>query len=365
MPPPSSMLSSDIAWRRGSPCATVGAAEDDVRLRAVALDVTPRSAAAATGAGTIEPRRVARRCVQSTRCARSASSSASCSTLPGGGDDELRGMIRALVQRAKIRRRAARRPCPACRGSSSRTGARPTAPRCAARRRDRRACRPPSRSPRARPSARDRDRCRAAADRKTRSPMHVGGLRQMLVEHARLIRPCARATCTRRATRRAPRAPARSRCARAARRALEHHVLEQVRHAHLLARLVQRRRAHPGPKRDRPHSRHGLREYGQSIGQHGAAEAPAPSRGAHSRALTERRATRVTAAARRRGRHLRGAAVAAVARDPRRGRRSPRSPLAARRRRGSSSGIAFRLRHERLHRETQASTLVAIDAASP
>jgi hypothetical protein len=48
-------------------------------------------------------------------------------------------------------------------------------------------------------------------------------------------------------------------------RALEHHVFEHVRHAHAFARLVNRGGTDPCPKCDRPHSRHGLREHGQSI----------------------------------------------------------------------------------------------------
>ena len=52
---------------------------------------------------------------------------------------------------------------------------------------------------------------------------------------------------------------------RAIERPLQHHVLEHVGHPHALACLVNRRRSHPGPKRDRPHSRHGLREHGQSV----------------------------------------------------------------------------------------------------
>src|SRR5258708_5949805 len=48
-----------------------------------------------------------------------------------------------------------------------------------------------------------------------------------------------------------------------------------MRDAHHLASLMQRRRPHPGPEGDRPHSRHMLREYGQSIGKRGALEVAA------------------------------------------------------------------------------------------
>src|SRR5262249_22007152 len=54
--------------------------------------------------------------------------------------------------------------------------------------------------------------------------------------------------------------------------ALEHHVLEEVRHAETFRRLMHGGRAHPGPKRHRPHSRHVLREYGQPIWKYRTAE---------------------------------------------------------------------------------------------
>ena len=130
-----------------------------------------------------------------------------------------------------------------------------------------------------------------------------------------------------------------------------------------------RRRAHPGPKRDRPHSRHVLREYGQSIRQYGAAEAPAPSRACHRRstslsaasASSAAAATAATAAARRSPLAVRSRRAAArhprrrsPLRRPRRGRRDRAAPPSGRR---SPSGFGM----QRLHRETQTSALVAID----
>src|SRR4051794_10247990 len=46
---------------------------------------------------------------------------------------------------------------------------------------------------------------------------------------------------------------------------LEHHMLEQVGHAHAFAGLVERCCAHPCSESNRPYSRHMLREYGQSV----------------------------------------------------------------------------------------------------
>src|SRR5688500_5610100 len=53
---------------------------------------------------------------------------------------------------------------------------------------------------------------------------------------------------------------------------LEHHVLEEMRYAHALARLVKRCGAHPCPERDRPYSRNEFREHGQAVREYGAAK---------------------------------------------------------------------------------------------
>ena len=214
-----------------------------------------------------------------------------------------------------------------------------------------------------------RDRSSRSAGRKTRSPMHVGRLRR----GARRARAPDTTVCSRDvyASSDPPSALERQRdLLRAAPSgALEHHVLEEVRHAHLLARLVQRSRAHPGPKRNRPHSRHVLREYGQSIGQRRCGELRA---GLRSRLRAVTRCARIAPARPPRPPPPRGAiaarpSAAAVARSP-----PLRAAFAARRRRRTaarrrrcSSAMPFRLRHQRLHRQTQASALVAIDAASP
>ena len=107
--------------------------------------------------------------------------------------------------------------------------------------------------------------------RKDEVPDDVGGNVEVLVEDAGLVHGVfTRCIGVERSTERLE--FQRDLLGRAPRRALEHHVLEQMRDAHPVARLVQRGGADPGPERDRPHTRHSLREYGQSIGQHGAAE---------------------------------------------------------------------------------------------
>ena len=88
---------------------------------------------------------------------------------------------------------------------------RPTAPRCAARTRDRPACPPPCRSPRESPFARARDRTVAQRRPKHDVADDVGRLRRDARRARAPDTRCARATCTRRASRRAPRATARSR----------------------------------------------------------------------------------------------------------------------------------------------------------
>src|SRR5665213_218399 len=52
-------------------------------------------------------------------------------------------------------------------------------------------------------------------------------------------------------------------------RSLEDHVLQHMRDSHLLSLLMQGCRADPCPKGNRPHSRHIVREYGQSIRENG------------------------------------------------------------------------------------------------
>src|SRR5512140_767228 len=100
---------------------------------------------------------------------------------------------------------------------------------------------------------------------------HVGGLDEMFVEDARLIRcVLARRVCVERAAQHLERQ--RNLARRAMLRSLEHHVLEQMRHSHPLARLMDGCRANPGAESNRPHTRHVLREYGQSIRKLSAAQ---------------------------------------------------------------------------------------------
>ena len=361
MPPPSSMLDEHqrvaprIAVRARSAC------------RARCASARPRARRAAPSARAARRRR-RRRAASRRRAARRAqpvrsSTSSSCVVLdvPRRGDDELRRMIRALVQLAEGRGRRARTPSRACRGSSSRTDARPTAPRCAARTRDRRACRPPSRSPRAPPSARASRSVARSSGRKTRSPMTSAASREMLVEHARLIRPCARATCRRRASRRAPRATARS-PARCGARVPLNTMCSSRCDTPICSRgsCSEAARTQAPNATDRtpgmcsestvsPFGKHGAaqrRRRPRRYGGHRATDLRAGPRAATRRSAAAASAASAAAAARR-------LAAFADAR-PRR-----RSPFAARRR--SRLRHAFRLRHQRLHRQAQASALVAID----
>src|SRR5437762_3587127 len=100
---------------------------------------------------------------------------------------------------------------------------------------------------------------------------NIRRLRQMLVENLRLIgrvlsrgvgieRPTENFQCQRQLF-----------CATSA-GALEHHVFEHVRDAHLLGALVERCCAHPRPQCNRPYSRHVFREYGQPVRQNGTAQ---------------------------------------------------------------------------------------------
>ena len=93
----------------------------------------------------------------------------------------------------------------------------------------------------------------------------VGGLAQMLIEHTRLVDSVLARRI--RVERAAECLEGERDLVRASRLGpLENHVLEKVRYAHAVARLVKRRGANPRTKGNRPHSRHVLREYGQSIG---------------------------------------------------------------------------------------------------
>ncbi len=99
----------------------------------------------------------------------------------------------------------------------------------------------------------------------------VDGFDEVLIEHARLIRGVlARGVRVERAAEHLERQ--RDLARRAVPRSLEHHVLEQMRDAHPLARLVHRSGTHPGAESNRPHSRHVLREYGQTIRQLSSAQ---------------------------------------------------------------------------------------------
>src|SRR5205814_4804318 len=99
----------------------------------------------------------------------------------------------------------------------------------------------------------------------------VGRLWQMLVENLRLIR-CV-LTCGVRIERASKNLEREGELLCAARgSALENHVLEHMRDAHLLGALVKRRGANPRPQSDRPYSRHVLREYCQSVGEDGTAQ---------------------------------------------------------------------------------------------
>ncbi len=93
---------------------------------------------------------------------------------------------------------------------------------------------------------------------------HIDGLDEVLIEHARLIRGVlARGVRIERAAQNLERQCYFPRGT--VLRSLEHHVLEQMRHTHPLARLMDRSGPHPGTESNRPHSRHVLREYGQSV----------------------------------------------------------------------------------------------------
>src|SRR5688500_3868050 len=94
----------------------------------------------------------------------------------------------------------------------------------------------------------------------------IGGMLEVLVEHARLIRRVLAGGVG--VERAAERLQGQGDVLRAPRgRPLEHHVLEEMRHPHPIARLVHGRRADPRAECDRPYSRHVLGEYGQPVRQ--------------------------------------------------------------------------------------------------
>src|SRR5207247_7898910 len=68
---------------------------------------------------------------------------------------------------------------------------------------------------------------------------------------------------------------------RAALRALEYHVLEQVRHAHLGAGLVGARGAHPDPHRHRADARHPLGQHDHPARRGGLGDLPVEPDGLH------------------------------------------------------------------------------------
>ena len=144
MPPPNNMLTSEhrVSTRiavRERRCAP----NDDVRLCAVALDVHASSAARRSAAAD---RRggVDRRAGRPPNRSAPASRAAVVVHVTRDRDDDVLGMVRALVQLAQIAHARARRHRLARAENRVAVGVlRPTAPRCAARRRDRPACRRP------------------------------------------------------------------------------------------------------------------------------------------------------------------------------------------------------------------------------
>ena len=156
------------ADRRAAP---VGCPSTMCVCATVALDVARGSAAARTGVGDDRRLRLAAAARRPSPCARSISSSSSCSTLPAAATTMCSRVIRARVQRAQVVHAHRADRLARAEDRVAVRMLRPTAPRCAARRRDRPACPPPSRSPRAPPSARASRSLSRSSGRKTRSPM--------------------------------------------------------------------------------------------------------------------------------------------------------------------------------------------------
>ncbi len=276
------MLTSTSAWRRGSWCGDGAGADHEVRLGPVAVDVPHRGADQRHGARH-RPRRAAARPIGPAG-ARERLEQPVVLDVPRRRHHDLLGVVGPLVQRPQLPTPQPRDRVP---GAENRVAVRVGAPQ-------RRVVQleheivggvlDHRRSPRGPPCARASDPRRGAPDgtrcRRSRPRQGRGACRARAPG-----RRCVRGRCRHRASR--PRASSDRAISAALRRSVPLNTMCSSRWDTPISSGVSCTDADrtQAPNDDRPHSRHVLREYGQSVRQDGRAEGGvgAGRRAAHDR----------------------------------------------------------------------------------